>query len=361
MSDGFKICSDCFSNEDIVQIINDKGYIIDSCDFCNRQLVLGVDDEEFDEVKTYIDCYTVYHYDEKYYDSRYGIQSSYATYEENNDFFVWDNLKKCAQFPDLVDCMCDRFSNEILVNSKHGAFEKAIKSTKVTNNLNEIRAEGNYQKKIFQINKILDLVSDDFLPTTENLLLYRARVGYDEDATNYNWYEPYTGKDIGVAPIGAAGPGRANREYWSFLYLAEDIETAMLEVRPHLTDYVSVGKFENKEQLNLFNLASPNIRKYAKSYESMQNLENLASINNLFQEPVNSNGKSIYLETQLFTEQIALRGYDGICFTSSLTGKLNYTIFVPEKFEYIDKSSKLYEVNKINLGFREFDFFRKYG
>ena len=46
---------------------------------------------------------------------------------------------------------------------------------------------------------------------------------------------------------------------------------------------------------------------------------------------------------------MAIEGYDGIAFESSFTKKINYTIFNPSDFEYIDNSSKVYDIDSIKV------------
>ncbi|WP_164112000.1 MULTISPECIES: RES family NAD+ phosphorylase [Sphingobacterium] len=56
-------------------------------------------------------------------------------------------------------------------------------------------------------------------------------------------YTPYTSSEISSPPSYLARKGRMNREGFSFLYLAEDIETAINEIRPNPGDIISVGGF----------------------------------------------------------------------------------------------------------------------
>ncbi len=177
---------------------------------------------------------------------------------------------------------------------------------------------------------------------------YRARIGYEGYSKSYEVI-PLSSKEIGAPPNNIATSGRANREFMSFLYLSEDEETAISEVRPFPGDKVSVGRFKPTKKLNLFYLYNHDILRYSDSYESIMKLEKIAALNNYFSKPTGSNGKSIYVVTQMFVEALAIKGYDGIAFESSFTRKINYTIFNPSDFEYLDDSSKAYDINSINV------------
>ena len=139
----------------------------------------------------------------------------------------------------------------------------------------------------------------------------------------------------------------------SFLYLAEDITTAINEVRPLPGVEVSVGEFKANKELNIFHLYNHDILGNADSYDSIMKLEKIASLNNYFSKPTGSNGKSMYVLTQMFVEALAIKGYDGIAFESSFTKKINFTIFNPSNFEYIKNSSKVYNINSINVEFKD--------
>lgn len=133
------------------------------------------------------------------------------------------------------------------------------------------------------------------------------------------------------------------------MYLAEDIITALNEVRPLPSDEVSVGEFKPIKKLNLFYLYNHDILGNSDSYESIIKLEKIASLNNYFSKPTGSNGKSMYVLTQMFVEALAIKGYDGIAFESSFTKKINFTIFNPTNFEYIENSSKVYKIDSIKI------------
>jgi RES domain-containing protein len=49
---------------------------------------------------------------------------------------------------------------------------------------------------------------------------------------------------MGPPPLGSARPGRANPEGVQCLYLADQINTAIHEIRAGIHDYVCVGKFK---------------------------------------------------------------------------------------------------------------------
>ena len=53
-----------------------------------------------------------------------------------------------------------------------------------------------------------------------------------------------------------ATAGRANPKGISYLYLTNEIKTALYETRATLFDYATIGEFQTKEDLKILNLRS---------------------------------------------------------------------------------------------------------
>lgn len=346
--DDFSICIDCFSNDLIKKIITDSKDKIVSCDFCKNQHISGLNQDTIHKIKTFIQCYLIYNYDEDDYNRRYGSRSIYETFEEENEIFVWESIKDKDKEAILLDTVFDVIDFDIVSVDEYPV-TKAIKNNEKSSELIEIANIESFKIKFERINDFIEDIEKLSIPDDSKKSYYRARKGYDGYRKNGYEIKPHKGTKIGAPPNNIATSGRANREFMSFLYLSEDEETAINEVRPFPGDKVSVGKFKPTKKLNLFYLYNHDILGNSDSYESIMQLEKIAALNNYFSRPTGSDGKSIYVVTQMFVEALALKGYDGIAFESSFTKKINYTIFNPSDFEYIDNSSKVYDINNIHL------------
>ena len=125
--------------------------------------------------------------------------------------------------------------------------------------------------------------------------------------------------------------GRANPRGIRILYLADSVETAIAEVRPWISAYVTIGTLKLKKNItvvNLFNDLNPTFKVVdpieAKVWKG---------INKSFSKPVNQGDEMWdYYATQYLAEAFSLKGYDGILYMSSqYIGGYNVVLFNPVK------------------------------
>lgn len=143
--------------------------------------------------------------------------------------------------------------------------------------------------------------------------------GYDEENSD-------------VPPVGTASPGRINPDGIRYLYTADDIRTAILEVRPVPTQCVSVAQVEILEDISIFSFAKP--LEIDSGGENLLSCVDYDEISRYFATP-NYGGKSYYLATQYISEYIkhmknpdGQTMFDGLCFRSSLNPDgTNYVLF----------------------------------
>ena len=166
--------------------------------------------------------------------------------------------------------------------------------------------------------------------------VYRARIIEPEDDNNSDTgigktkdgkYHGYNDVCSREPVIGIAGEGRNNIAGSSYLYVASDPATACVEVKPLLTEYISVAEFEIVKDLKIIDF-SKNKSFFVKDYNEYQlNLKVFISLLMLrFSEPVS--GVNAYKATQLISDYIRKTGVDGIAYNSFLSpGGVNYTLF----------------------------------
>jgi hypothetical protein len=178
---------------------------------------------------------------------------------------------------------------------------------------------------------------------------YRCRI------SNKQGFEP---KDMWNPPKKNASSGRANPKGISYLYLGSSIETTLYETRASLYDYVTVGEFRLKEDIEILDLRNPDYDIVPWSEEdSVEEFIIYGSFIKTLQEeislPIRKQDKELdYIPTQYISEFIKSLGYDGVEYQSSLDSSgHNIAIFNPEKFECIN--SRIFDINKINLEYTE--------
>ena len=159
-------------------------------------------------------------------------------------------------------------------------------------------------------------------------------------------FKGYNALDSGAPPVDIGSAGRINPERIRYLYLAEDPETAIYEVRPTIGQNVSVATFKTKEDLKIYDLAVEN-----KKTEEVDHKYDLlfSVIQQKFSEP-NTGDKTRYISTQYLGEMIKHMGFDGIRYKSSLrSGGVNVVLFDDEKCKAL--RSDLIIVGDIELKF----------
>lgn len=159
----------------------------------------------------------------------------------------------------------------------------------------------------------------------------------------------YSEKESGAPPIGKSSNGRVNPEGICYLYASDNSKTATLEVRPVISQYVSIAEIELLEDITLFDFTTNyDIWEAEKNFDQSVDFTVLGEY---FSKP-NYNGYSSYLATQYISEYIKhLKNengeniFDGLCFLSSLDKKgMNYVLFdISEKKKYKINNSSVYQ------------------
>ena len=130
-------------------------------------------------------------------------------------------------------------------------------------------------------------------------------------------------------------PGRCNHVNEQCLYMAEDVETAISEIKPLIREKVSVGCIEVQEALRIVDFS------FNSSHSPITQL-----VAFLFVTSPTLEEYDIYTYTQIICSLIKKEGYDGVKYTSCQNlEKSNYAIFSFDKCKAI--SSDVYEVSAI--------------
>lgn len=126
-----------------------------------------------------------------------------------------------------------------------------------------------------------------------------------------------------------AREGRANPKGIPFLYLSDDKETAMSEVRPWLGVVISVALFRINRQISVIDCTSDNPKVFLENPHPEER-ENAVwgYINEAFSVPIeNDDDRSEYAPTQILAELFRDIGFDGIVYKSMFGNGLNIALF----------------------------------
>lgn len=196
--------------------------------------------------------------------------------------------------------------------------------------------------------------------------LYRARTISQSDLDSckginiFEKDEKYTtfGFDEGnsrEAPLGCSDAGRNNIKGVSYLYLADKIQTACVEVKPYCGQLISVAEFKCKKDLNIIDFSNNVDFDIEESREDNIALGTFFTIvMSRFFLPVAD--ESEYLATQILTDHIRKSGIDGIAYKSFYDRKgTNFTIFNSSRNSIEFIGSKIVMHKSVSNSFLDFN------
>lgn len=181
-------------------------------------------------------------------------------------------------------------------------------------------------------------------------VFYRARICPDETG--------FTVDKMGAPPAGVASAGRANPTGISCLYLADTDVTALNEIRAGVYDYVAVGKFVLKEDIEVVNLTLVDqISPFWGLDNTIHavNKKHLQKISIDIAKPLRRHDSTLdYLPTQYISDFIKSRGFAGIEYKSTMNmGGYNLAIFDETLFECT--SVDVYDIRELKYEYDKLD------
>ena len=187
---------------------------------------------------------------------------------------------------------------------------------------------------------------------------HRARIGKKEDKWRID-INPLPPQEIKAPPNKKACEGRINPRGISYLYLANDVKTAISEVRPWLKESVTVGFFDLIRDLNFVDASQDKhmsfFFKKIPTNEPSEKWEQhvWGDINHSFSVPITTREEHIYyVPTQYLSECFKNAGYDGIIYKSSLTEDgYNIALFTPKNA--VLNHARLFDIKSIAYEFEE--------
>lgn len=212
------------------------------------------------------------------------------------------------------------------------------------------------------LNSINDTCNHRIKTLKAGSVVWRAQIGCDkrkESDIITNEQVPFSFKRM-MPLIDEASEGRVNTKGIPCLYVTSDRDTAIHEVRPWPGSVVTIAKLHLKRDVRLIDFSKT---AYAKQYPYFsfgelpieKRIEAVwAAMDIAFSWPVTaSDSNSEYAPTQIISEFIKSKGYDGIIYKSSLTQGQNYALFNLNDADVVQ--CDLFEVSKVKLDFQRLD------
>ncbi len=344
-------CLDCFTSPYLRNIL-ERSDVRGNCDFCGSQNMKIVDARElFNNFRSILDIYVP---------SAQGI----PLIERLNDDFTGKIFKSkdSGQIRGYLESILevdlelyrDHLDGPVILGAVENAeVQKVIASLEETwpRFVEEIKFTNRFHiSNLLALDRLGQALETIAVTLKAGKILYRGRIsdrgGFDE-ARMWN------------PPSAEAVAGRANPRGISYLYLANNIDTTLLEVRASMHDYVTIAEFLLTEDVKIVDLkAIDNLDPFdlAESENLESYLTYLPFLRNLGAElskPIRKGDSELdYLPTQYVTEFIKSRNFDGIGYGSSMNrdGR-NFAFFGAEKFRAIRRT--VHEITNLHFDSRE--------
>lgn len=168
-------------------------------------------------------------------------------------------------------------------------------------------------------------------------------------------FQGFDAAGSGATPANKAPEGRLNPRRISYLYTAEDADTAIYEIKPIIQQGISLATIKPTRRLKVLDLCKKFQPDTFKQDESVLHIPSLMQIvSEKFSIP-NHGDALAYLPTQYIAEYVkTVLGFDGIRFKSSLKkGGKNLVIFDEKLCEVT--GSKVHLVDNIKISYHKIE------
>ena len=363
-------CNECFVDSEIRSIIEHIGHIGD-CPICGHKNAYlynsDVDSELAGKFDNLLDVYT----SEEFLPSSFPSDDKHLLSEvlfEEWDIFSnisSDNALEIvkAVSDDAVNDFPQLFTDHIGIVEKYDKdylkVHSILRTDKWSDFVDSIKNSNRFHTNLIN----LDLLAKYCYTISKKLPLDKKRYYRGRISDNPKGFSP---KDMGAPPPGIASDGRANAKGISRLYLTNDKETTLHEIRAAEYDFVTIGTFKPVSELKIVDLSNiSNISPFldVDCTALAINKETLSMINEEMSRTMRRGDSPLdYLPTQYIcdfimsiTDSDGNSLYDGIQYKSVMNSKgYNLAIFDPSKFkctycrtyEIIDLKYRKKEVKK---------------
>lgn len=207
---------------------------------------------------------------------------------------------------------------------------------------------------------VIDTAGDRSFDLDAGSTLLRAQLG-SEWVSNNPDDEDAAGQEMGFPPErmkpirGRSREGRANPAGITYLYLSDEKNTAMAELRPWVDAPISLGEFLIVRDLRLVDCshAHRGLIVFGSEPTPEKRREHVwRDIDRAFARPITlGEDPTGYIPTQILSEQFRAAGYDGVVHRSSVGRGRNFILFNLD--DAVLTACGLYAASFIDYDFRE--------
>jgi hypothetical protein len=208
------------------------------------------------------------------------------------------------------------------------------------------------------LNTLLETSKHRHRVVSEGKYVWRAQLGNSfrermQDDVIWEEAVPHPRDRMKPLPY-AAQEGRVNPKGIPCLYVSNDKETAMAEVRPWIGSSVSVGQFRTMHKLTLVDFSVAHDTKPNFFFEEPPPEERekaiWAMVDRAFSRPLTSDPSTAeYVPTQVISEFFKTKGFDGVVYKSQLGSGFNLALFDLASADLVNCA--LYPVESVSFKF----------
>lgn len=365
------ICRDCAKDTGLKALVESD--LTDGvCGICGSSASRVYNPERFAEARNLIRALVRLHFNEQDYNPRYGGTSirnilldepnpivETARSDRHADAFIHRITEEGGLYPDPDKGVRlyagDELNLEQLLNFSIPETVSPFRRLEERLKLENFHAVEDAMEKL-----VASIEADIEFEVPKDSLWYRGRIGVAWSGLGMPHGEvvriatPYAGTAIGARLPPDATAGRTNREGVSVLYLASEVETALAEIRPHPGHLISVGGFRAEKSLRIARFDLP-IGNFASSDDRLDLFTLIYDIDWLLSFPIIPEERHRYAVTQLLSDVLIRRGFEGVAYRSSVGTGTNLCVFDPSAFAFDESASAVKEVEQLHYTFLDVD------
>ncbi|MBB6634140.1 RES family NAD+ phosphorylase [Cohnella thailandensis] len=347
-----KFCNQCIVDGELKPIIEGLGQLENSCPICGKRRVFIYDTDIHSELTEYFEQLLEIYTPESMLPSEFPDEEKRLLVNELTDrWHIFSNKLTSTEVYRIIRALCaEKYTSmPSLFDARVGIAELNDKEYLQDHSLLRSNSWDDFVKNVknhnrFHSNHIELTVLNRYCSFIRKVykkgtILYRGRISSEDG---------FPIDQMGAPPSDKVTAGRANSAGIRCLYLANDLDTTVHEIRAGIFDYVSIGKFELMQDIVVVDLkAIDHISPFIEGFDKLEHAINKEHLNRINMEIGRALRRSDsvldYIPTQYiadFIKSILHEGkpeYAGIEYNSTinLTGQ-NLAIFYPELFVCTD-------------------------
>lgn len=354
-------CEHCFRDTEVASIIRSVSTgIVGTCPTCQRKNVYLYDAATQNELTPYFEELLNIYSPASVLPETYPKAERRSLIDELSERWgIFSDIPR-SKIYDILTAICqDLYSNSPelfdgmigipeLYDSDYLKEHALLKNNDWDAFVNEIKTKNRYHSKLINFDIWERYCSFIRKTYKTGAIFFRARI------SERSGFPP---EEMSAPPAGKSSEGRANARGITCLYIANDVDTTLHEVRAGMFDYVSVGAFRLKKDITVVDLKAINgISPFVDGLEYLDHAINKQYLERLNAEMSKSLRRSDstldYVPTQYIVDFIKSiehndeQEYDGIEYNSTTNpGGYNLAIFDPDLFECV--SVDVYDIEKL--------------